>query len=568
MLSAQWTEFVERQAPHPAVLGARAHAAAIRPTGTGPSAAVQARRAAVEAALHLVTAAARAAPDEAKRLVASETSDDDGPDDVWDLAVHGVALAACGDVASAMDPLARALARARDLGRTDLLLPLATRYASLCAQLGDLTRAARTRRDAIELAQLAGDRREEGVQLGNLGFLYGEHDDPEPYEQWTRRSLAIFREVGDVRLTAHALCNIGGALARMGRLAEARAAYEEGLPLIETLAWPRGQALFLAGLGGVAFAEGKPEAGLASYRKSLVLLERDGDTFQLSRHLYLMGRDLNECGRHAEATDLLRSCLDVAQTHGYRSTLWQAHEQLSIALEALGDLPGALRSLREFVSLRAAFADARVEERVRSAELLLASDARRREVLLERERTESLQKVNQELTAALREQKVLQQRFEVLARTDSLTGLLNRRAALELAGMGGPVAVLLLDADRFKALNDTHGHLVGDEVLQSLAQRIAAGFRPGDLVARWGGEEFCVVMPDASTAEAAARAEALVADLHATACSTSAGSVLVNVSVGITSSVGDGFDAALRRADAALYAAKGAGRGRVVVAGG
>jgi diguanylate cyclase (GGDEF)-like protein len=133
--------------------------------------------------------------------------------------------------------------------------------------------------------------------------------------------------------------------------------------------------------------------------------------------------------------------------------------------------------------------------------------------------------------------------------------------------MGGPVAVLLLDADRFKALNDTHGHLVGDEVLQSLAQRIAAGFRPGDLVARWGGEEFCVVMPDASTAEAAARAEALVADLHATACSTSAGSVLVNVSVGITSSVGDGFDAALRRADAALYAAKGAGRGRVVVAG-
>ena len=95
---------------------------------------MQGRRAAVEAALYLVTAAARAAPDEAKRLVASETPDDDSPNDVWDLAVHGVALAACGDVASAMDPLACALARARDLGRTDLLLSLATRYASLCAQ--------------------------------------------------------------------------------------------------------------------------------------------------------------------------------------------------------------------------------------------------------------------------------------------------------------------------------------------------------------------------------------------------------------------------------------------------
>lgn len=567
MLNAQWSGLVERLATLPAVVTARARAAEAGHAGEGTSAPVSARRAAVEAHLHLVTAVARAAPEDVKRLVASETPDDERHVDVWTLAVHGVALAACGDVAAAMDPLARALSMARDLALADLLLPLATRYASLCTQLGDITRAARARRDAIELAQLAGDRREEGVQFGNLGYLYGEHDDPVPYEQWTRRSLAIFREIGDVRLTAHALCNIGGALVRMGRLAEARAAYEEGLPLLDTIDWPRGQALFLAGLGGVAFAEGRPDAGLQSYRKSLVLLERDGDTFQTSRHLFLIGRDLHEAGRHVEAVEYLRTCLDVAQAHGYRSTLWQAHEVLSLALEALGDVPGALRSLREFVALRAAFADARVEERVRAAELLLAADARRREVLLERERTESLQKVNHELTAALRAQQALQQRLEVLARTDVLTGLLNRRAVLDLAGTKSPVAVLLLDADRFKTLNDTHGHLVGDEVLQALARRIAAGFRPGDLVARWGGEEFCVVMPDASTAEAATRAEALVSDLRAAACITAAGAFVVTVSVGIAASTEDGFEAALRQADAALYAAKSAGRGRVVVAG-
>jgi two-component system cell cycle response regulator len=166
-----------------------------------------------------------------------------------------------------------------------------------------------------------------------------------------------------------------------------------------------------------------------------------------------------------------------------------------------------------------------------------------------------------------------------LALTDSLTGLFNRRylgahMARVLGRIGEthkPVAAILFDIDHFKKVNDTWGHGVGDEVLKEVAARVSRNLRNFDMVARFGGEEFVIIMPDASVEAAAMVAERLrlkIAD-EPFGVSAPVGTIEVTISLGVTATEDPREDAdeMIRRADRALYAAKAKGRNRIVIAG-
>jgi len=147
-----------------------------------------------------------------------------------------------------------------------------------------------------------------------------------------------------------------------------------------------------------------------------------------------------------------------------------------------------------------------------------------------------------------------------LASTDPLTGLANRRTwqrNLEALPERTPLAVLLIDVDHFKRYNDEHGHLAGDALLVRLAERLQRVVRDGDVVARWGGEEFALALPTATETDAHRVAER----------------VLTAVPLGQSCSIGlaarrpgETVGTLMARADAALYRAKSDGRNRVVAA--
>jgi two-component system, cell cycle response regulator len=181
-------------------------------------------------------------------------------------------------------------------------------------------------------------------------------------------------------------------------------------------------------------------------------------------------------------------------------------------------------------------------------------------------------------------ERILQLQSELVAATeqlrreatvDELTGLFNRAATLRnlercyrtATDEGGPLSTILLDVDRFKSINDTHGHDAGDEVLRELAKRLHVRLRPKDTIGRYGGEEFLVVLPGCDVLDAARVAERLRASVESVPI------ILPNgVSLRVTASFGvselrsaRSVPALITYADRALYRAKELGRNRVEV---
>lgn len=176
--------------------------------------------------------------------------------------------------------------------------------------------------------------------------------------------------------------------------------------------------------------------------------------------------------------------------------------------------------------------------------------------------------------ASLVESARLRRQFERDATVDALTGLRNRRwldqtmgrMAARFSRSRSPVSAMLLDVDHFKKFNDTFGHAAGDHVLRYVAQMLSSCLRPTDVAARFGGEEFVVLLPDTELSGALIAAERVRRTIAEVPNLAFDGKMLgsVTVSIGVASLAGhDGAAPWLRTADAALYRAKQRGRNRV-----
>ncbi|MDX8400343.1 MAG: diguanylate cyclase [Gallionellaceae bacterium] len=180
-------------------------------------------------------------------------------------------------------------------------------------------------------------------------------------------------------------------------------------------------------------------------------------------------------------------------------------------------------------------------------------------------------KISIALENALNYQKMIS--AEAAATTDFLTGLNNRRQLLRIgvplvAGacrVGTPLAVAMIDIDYFKRVNDTWGHDAGDEVLRSVAVLLQDRFRSSDVVARFGGEEFCVIASNLTAVAAYELFESFRLSLAELKIEISGKQISVTVSIGLTTTVADSVDTMISFADQLLYRAKQQGRNQVMV---
>lgn len=187
--------------------------------------------------------------------------------------------------------------------------------------------------------------------------------------------------------------------------------------------------------------------------------------------------------------------------------------------------------------------------------------------------------IGERILALERRLQVALEKLEVLALYDSLTGLYNRAAINEHAQLEvaraerteRPLSLAMLDVDYFKQVNDEYGHLVGDEVLKRVAEELRTGVRPYDFVGRWGGEEFMIVLPEATLEQATEVAERVRATIaSASFKGPNCPDLQVNVSLGVSQLTihpdRDCLRHLIQQADIALYRAKQQGRNRVCAA--
>jgi diguanylate cyclase (GGDEF)-like protein len=190
------------------------------------------------------------------------------------------------------------------------------------------------------------------------------------------------------------------------------------------------------------------------------------------------------------------------------------------------------------------------------------------------DRTKDLQELNEKLMQEIFERKRVEEKLALAATTDPLTELMNRRAMLEQLKYHQarynrnnlPFVILLLDLDNFKDINDTHGHDVGDYILKDVGVQLHRSTRSQDLVSRWGGEEFLILLPDTDLNGGRVAAEKVRGQIAAQVFSVGQKQLTLTISIGVSEySEGKTLESCIKNADTALYEAKRQGRNRVIV---
>ena len=385
-------------------------------------------------------------------------------------------------------------------------------------------------------------------------------------------ALEAFERLGEHIGMVRTLNNIGLNQRNLGHLQASLTTFDRAISiahaqgfdsLIPTLAGSRGRTLLAMGLLDEAAASLEQQAGGAA-----------GNPWKQSALDAELGliEVANARGEHARAICTLRELIPELARLGVLDDEVKAWGLLAEALEAVGDAGAAINAYKQLRERERLWLDQRANTRLRASTLMTDLDAARREAKEEHRLRDELAKAHATLAIEAAERRARADELYRQSREDALTGLPNRRDFSERLAeecrraerFGQSLCIAMVDIDHFKQVNDAYGHATGDKVLIEVAHRLRSALRAGDIVARFGGEEFAALLPQATAADADGLCERLRAAVAASPVAIGADARAVTVSVGFTAyAPPEHADEALARADARLYAAKTSGRNRV-----
>lgn len=526
------------------------------------------------------------------------------------------------DLSKALSGFERALAMYRQLQNHDGIADVLTHIGLIRLNQGIYSTALESLRESLKLQQ-DGAKAELDRTYHYLGLLYAGLREYETARGYLDRGLAEARRLADASREAPLL----GSMARVANL---HGAYNEALSvaleaerLADRLDSPPGRAFALIENGRAKLGLNQLDGAREALERGAAIAEQIGQRGTLARYRGLLAEVALRQGRKRDALALWEAALPELSSGDDQPQLLATYRALIPLLRDLGQLERAVDLGLESLVLQEQISGLDMNRRVAVMETthraqederkidLLKRDLEIQSLRLKQEQMRSwvsagavvtlvlvvglvwiryresarlgrqLVESNAELSshreALARANAELEKRAEALAKAasiDPLTGIANRRAFVEHFSVhwdeamvrGSELSIALIDVDHFKRINDSSGHAVGDAVLCALADCLQSLLRAGTLLARWGGEEFVVLLPGADSAAAAGLSERLRA---AVATINREDLPAITISIGIASIGGRQLlrqEQLFDEADTALYRAKSAGRNRVEIA--
>ena len=414
--------------------------------------------------------------------------------------------------------------------------------------------------------------------------------------EYYRQLLTDYERLGQTYDVADTLYNIGSTFETKGNQPAAELHYRRALAKYETLKKPEDIALTRRALGSSLMKQGRGTEALPYFHAALTFFEQKGDEANTAYVKQFRGSAYRRLGRDQEALQDLDAARSYYEKEKNTRFVEKNTDETALVYEHLGDWRNAYAFRTRHAALQQELAASRrdaessrlrvefdAEKKEQENRALARENALRVAALHTAERNQKLQLAVIILTALLAvalallfwRQVVNTRRMRSMAMTDELTRLPNRRhifTALEIIlaeakRHGHPVALIVLDIDRFKRVNDTWGHAAGDEILKAVARTCRLTLRPSDQIGRIGGEEFLIVLHTPTSAQQAADvAERIRAAVEQLDVASAGEGLQVTISLGVWVTTDYDATAAVAAADALLYRAKKSGRNRVEIA--
>lgn len=488
-------------------------------------------------------------------------------------------------------------------------------------RLADYAMGLRYHRESLRIRRDMDDLAGEGASLNNLGVIHFELADyPAALEHYLA-SLEIWQRLEHRDGVGHAFNNLGEVYEKMGDLDRALDCYDKALDPFEEVGNGVGAGATRVNRARILLDRGDSEAALVVLETCVARARAAGDRWNeaachplMGRALLMQGRSeeaerhfgsglaaLSELGlrypeaeallflahlrvehaRFREAAQHLYRVLRIARETGSNALRYRAHRILSELHEARGHPRRALRHFRLYDRWKETVLGGETDRRLNTILIRAEAAQAEREAEIHRLRhvelaqaVRQLEQANAEKAALLAELQVRARELDRMARTDALTQVANRREMAErleaevvrARRFERDLIAVMVDADRFKEINDSISHGAGDEVLRRLARILTENTRAVDAVGRWGGEEFLVLLVEAPVAGAAAVCEKIRRAVELHPWDDVSPGLAVTVSLGWTALTDrmETSGALVAAADTALYRAKAAGRNRVM----
>lgn len=482
------------------------------------------------------------------------------------LSVLAYCQIATGELTDALGQALRALTTYRKLDDDRGEAYTAHLVSQAYRQMNDLPRALEYALPALEAAKRIDDPRYRMGLLMTLGGAYVDRGDYDAALRCAHEVLTASDEATTPGFHADALNSIAYTHYLTGDPEIGLEYADRALQLHEAVGWSNRSLYCLHTVGVIHLALGNLTDARTYLERGLEGATAEGARASTIEFRVELGRLSQREGDIDSAFEHLHRALEVAEGLGSPLRQAEVHQRLAELYKSTGDFERALRHHETYHRLDKEVFNDQSDQRMRA--LQVQHDVTRAQKEAELYRLE-----NVSLQAEVEHRKQTETELREIAAKDPLTGVYNRqsfeRRAEDVLGQatrsGEPLGLALLDMDEFKALNDTHGHLTGDAVLRALTQRVGSLMRPSDVLGRYGGDEFVLLLRDATREGGRDVAERIRRSIEDQTLAPHA-AIKTSVSIGVVHRPADAETTLLElleRADKVLYQAKKFGKNRV-----